>query len=290
MSEDTFKVKIEDKDTEFKVNKPTLAQQREAQKFYNQAFSDAVKSGSIVRAKLDDLLTDQGLWDDNKQARFVAIQTDLTDSEKRLASGGISLDTARGIAINMKRLREEMRDLISVRTNLDTHTAEGQADNARFNYMVSCCVVYSKNNKPYFASYEDYLNRSSDPVGVLGAQKLAAMMYGLDSEFEKKLPENQFLIDYSFVNEDLRYINKDGKLTDEEGRLVDETGRYIDADGKYVDRDGNPVDANGEYLLDFAPFTDSDGKPVPSKKQSVGTPAEDSESDAEDKPKAEATN
>ena len=290
MSQDTFKVKIEDKDTEFKVNKPTLAQQREAQKFYNQAFSDAVKSGSIVRAKLDDLLTDQGLWDDNKQARFVAIQTDLTDSEKRLASGGISLDTARGIAINMKRLREEMRDLISVRTNLDTHTAEGQADNARFNYMVSCCVVYSKNNKPYFAGYEDYLNRSSDPVGVLGAQKLAAMMYGLDSEFEKKLPENQFLIDYNFVNEDLRYINDNGKLTDEEGRLVDESGRYIDANGKYVDRDGNPVDVNGEYLLDFAPFTDSDGKPVPNKKQAVAKPAEDSESTTEDKPKVEATN
>lgn len=261
MSE-TFKTKIQDKETTFLVKMPNLQNQREGQKVYNQAFSDAVKSGSIVRAKLDDLLTEQGLWDDNKQARFLAIQKELNDSEKKLAVGGISLKEAKNIAISMKRVRDELRDLISVKTNLDTHTAEGQADNARFNYLVSCCVVYNDSKKAYFSSYEDYLNRSSDPVGILGAQKLASMLYGLDSDFEKKLPENKFLLEYKFVNDDLRYVNKEGKLVDEDGRLVDATGRYVNEEGKFVDRDGNLVDEKGDYIVNFSPFTDDDGKPV----------------------------
>jgi len=259
---DTFKTKVQDKEVTFLVKSPSLQNQREAQKVYNQAFSDAVKSGSIVRAKLDDLLTEQGLWDDTKQARFLAIQKEINDSEKKLAIGGISLNEAKNLAISMKRVREELRDLISVKTNLDTHTAEGQADNARFNYLVSCCVVYNDNKKSYFSNYEDYLNRASDPVGILGAQRLASMLYGLDGDFEKKLPENKFLLDYKFINDDLRYINKEGKLVDEDGRLVDENGRYINQEGKFVDRDGNLVDEKGDYIVSFSPFTDDDGKPV----------------------------
>ena len=64
----------------------------------------------------------------------------------------------------MRKLRDDLRELISSRTNLDNNTAEGQADNARFNYLVSCCLVYSDNKKGYFNSYEDYLNRSSEEI------------------------------------------------------------------------------------------------------------------------------
>ena len=39
------------------------------------------------------------------------------------------------------KTQRDMRDLISVRTSLDNHSAEGQADNARFNYLVSACGV-----------------------------------------------------------------------------------------------------------------------------------------------------
>jgi hypothetical protein len=260
----TFKGNVEGQETEFFIKEPSLHQQREGQKVYNQAFSDAVNSGSIVRARLDDLLKEQGLWDENKEAKFASLQTQINDNEQKLAKGGISLSEARNVALEIKKRREEMRNLISIKTNLDTHTAEGQADNARFNYLVSCCLVYNNNkNKPYFKSYEDYLNRSSDIIGVLGAQKLASMLYGLDSDFEKKLPENKFLIDYKFVNDDLRFIDKKGRLTDQEGRLVDKNGRYINEKGEFVDKNGHLVNQNGEYIdSEFKPFTDDSGKPV----------------------------
>lgn len=262
MNLDTFKIFVDGREQEFTIKSPTLADQREAQKVYNQAFSDAVKSGCIVRARLDDLLKEQGLWDDNKQIRFNTLQQQLLDSEKTLAKGGISLKTAKDIAVRMKSLREDLRELISVRTNLDNHTAEGQADNARFNYLISCSLVYSSTKDKYFKTYEEYLTRASEPIAVKAAQVLANMLYGLDSDYEKKLPENKFLIKYKFVDAKLRLVNKDGKLVDTEGRLIDEWGRFINDKGEYVDKDGNLVDVNGDYLTDFVPFTDDDGNPI----------------------------
>ena len=262
MITDTFEISIDGKLTKFLIKSPSLGDQREAQKVYNQAFSDAVKSGCIVRARLDDLLKEQGLWDDTKQAKFNTLQQQLVDYEKSLAKGGISLKAAKGIAIKMKDLREEIRDLISVRTNLDNHTAEGQADNARFNYLISSSLVYSDSKEKFFKSYEEYLSRAAEPVAIKAAQVLANMLYGLDNDYEKKLPENKFLIKYKFVDEKLRLINEKGKLVDEEGRLIDTSGRFINDDGKYVDKDGNLVDENGDFVTDFKPFTDDNGNPV----------------------------
>lgn len=262
MFDASFTANDGDKDIELEIKAATLHDQREAQKIYNQAFSDAVKSGSIVRARLDDLLKEQGLWDESKQIKFVTLQKQIQDGDKQLAKGGISLKQAKQVAVSMKKYREELRDLISVKTNLDSHTAEGQADNARFNYLVSACVVYKNTSNKYFKSYEDYLNRGSEPAAIASAQKLAAIMYGLDSDFEKKLPENKFLIKYKLVNEQLDYIDDKGRLVDENGRLVDEFGRYINEDGKFVDIDGNLVNEDGDPLVEFKPFLDDNGNPI----------------------------
>lgn len=279
MFENNFKVEIDGVEKEFEIKAASLNEQREAQKFYNQAFSDAVKSGSIVRAKLDDLLKEQDLWDDKKQIEFVTIQKELADKEKKLSKGGISLKTAKAIAIEMKQLRDNLRELISVKSNLDTHTAEGQADNARFNYLVSVCVVYKDTKKPYFAGYDDYINRSIEPVALIGAQKMASLMYGLDSDFEKKLPENKFLLKYKLVNDKLEYVDDKGRQVDQEGRLVDKDGRFINEEGKFVDQYGNLVTDSGDYVVEFEPFLDDEGNPIVEvKDESNNKPEENSSS------------
>lgn len=258
----TFKADVDGKETTFLVRNPTLQDQKEATKVYNTAFTEALKSKAVVRAKLDDLLVEQGLWDDAKQMRFSTLQAQILEGERKLAKGGIPLAQAKEEALKMRKLREDLRDLIAVKTNLDTHTAEGQADNARFNYLVSACTVYNDNKKPYFSSYEDYNSKSGDVVSVLAAQNLAGMLYGLDNDYEDKLPENKFLKQYKFVDDKLRLINKDGKLVDSEGRLIDENGRFINEKGEFIDKDGNPVDDAGDYVVEFKPFLDDSGKPV----------------------------
>lgn len=294
MDSKTFKCKIngEEKDTEFVVKTPSLENQREGQKVYNQAFTDAIKSKAVVRARLDDLLKEQGLWDDGKQLVFDTLQKEISEGEARLAKGGFGLKDARALAIKIRQLRDEMRDLISVRTSLDTHSAEGQADNARFNYLVSVCVVYKEDiNKKYFSSMEDYLNKGNDIVAILGAQHLANMLYGLDNDYEANLPENKFLKKYKFIDNELRFVNKDGHLTDQEGRLVDSEGRFVDKEGNFVDKYGNKVDSEGEYVAEFQPFLDEDGNPVlledEETNNSSGDPEDDKtdDVDSEDSPK-----
>lgn len=262
MKTKTFKIEIDGVQQEFLVKSPSLQDQREAQKVYNQAFTDAVKSKSVVRAKLEDLLKDQGLWDDDKQRRFETLQRELLDGEKKLAKGGFGLTDAKSLALRMKTVRDEIRSLVSVRTSLDNHSAEGQADNARFNYLVSACLVNNDTKQAYFANMEDYLNRSGEEIAILGAQHLANMIYGLDNDYEHNLPENKFLKKYKFVDNNLRLIDKQGRFIDADGRLVDENGRYIDDKGNFVDKFGNLVDEDGEYIVESKPFLDDDGNPV----------------------------
>ena len=83
---------------------------------------------------------------------------------------------------------------------------------------------------------------------------MASKLYGLDDNYEKNLPENKFLKQYKFVDDNLRFINKDGKLVDQDGRLIDENGRYINQNGEYVDKEGNLVDDKGDYVVQFQPF------------------------------------
>lgn len=281
MKTDTFTATIDNKEVTFLVRTPSLQDQREAQKIYNQAFTDAIKSGSVVRAKMDDLLESQGLWSPEKQKQYTDLQQELLDSEKKLAKGGFSLTEAKKLAIRMKEIRNEMRDLISVRTSLDNQSAEGQADNARFNYLVSVCVVYNDNNEPYFKNLQDYLDKADSPVAFKGAQKLANMMYGLDNNFEKNLPENKFLKKYKFVNDNLQFIDKQGRTVDIDGRLIDSvTGRYINEEGQFVDKDGNRVDEDGEYIVDAQPFLDEDGKPIILEENQVVSNATETKDDA----------
>jgi len=262
MKTKTFTVKINDQDKEILAKTPSLNDQREAQKIYNQSFTDAIKSKSVVRAKLDDLLKDQGLWNDEKQAQFNLLQKEILEGEKRLAKGGFSLNEAKDLAISIKSKRDEIRELISVRTSLDNHSAEGQADNARFNYLVSVCVVYNDTKEAVFKDMEDYLNRSTEEVAILGAQNLANMLYGLDNDYESNLPENKFLKKYKFVDTDLRLIDKQGRLIDADGKLIDSEGRFIDDSGNFVDKFGNRVDKNGDYVVEAEPFLDENGKPI----------------------------
>lgn len=274
--------KFKVKDVELQVVPPSAADNKEANKVYNQAFNDALKSKAIVRARLDDILKEQGLWDDAKQAEYNKLQSGLLESERILKKGGITLSRAKEVALQMKKDRESLRELISDRTSLDNHTAEGQADNAKFNYQVYACTVYADNpSKKYFSSYEDYQQRSSELAALLAAQHVANFVYGLEDDYESKLPENKFLKDYKFVDDSGRLVNKEGNYVDTEGRLIDKNGRYIDEEGNFVDKQGNRVDENGDYIIEFTPFLDDEGNPVVEDSEE---PQED-EGEAEKKPK-----
>lgn len=284
--ENKFNFEVEEKgksvDRAFSITEVTLQQQNEATKVYNRAFRDALESGALLRNKLEDYMRNQGLWNDEKQADLELLQKEILDKEKQLAKGGIRLSVAKDTAMEMSEKRIEIRTMLMERNSLDGSTAEGQADNAKFDYLVSASLVYNDSNKPYFKDLADYRNRNTEPVALEAAKRCAQKLYGLDSNHEHNLAENKFLKEFSFIDEDLRLINKDGKLVDREGNLVNEDGRYIDEDGNLVDVDGNPVTVEGEYDFERQPFLNEDGKPIESKET-------DSEPEPEEEAKVEDT-
>ena len=264
------------------VLRPNAKHLRTAQMEYNKAFRDALESGALLRQKLDQYMTSQGLWNEEKEKKYQEINKEILDLERRLRGGGIKLKTAKRLAIKMREKRDEFRDLISERTAMDGNTAEGQADNARFNSLLIQCLVEEETDDPLFGSLESYDKKAAEPYVITGAGQLAQMMYNLDPEYDNNLPENKFLRDYKFADEKNRLINDGGNLVDDDGRLIDDEGRFVNEKGEYVDIEGNLIDKEGEYLVEQKPFLDDDGNPI------VTEEAETEEAEAV-KEKVEAT-
>ena len=282
------RIKIESKDLEGNdkivyVNMPGTKVNREAQMAYNRAFRDAVNSGAILRQKIYIIMKEEGIWDDSKQEQYDKILVDISDKEKQLKAGGIHITEARQIAFAMSDLREEFRALIGERTSMDGNTAEGQADNARFNTLCVLCIVDTKGDQ-VVKDLEEYDELGLEPYVLEAAGKLAESLYGVDPNYDAGLPENKFLTKYAFADDELRLVNDKGQLIDREGRLVNKDGRFVDEDGGFVNRDGEPIDEEGNLTsIKFAPFLDESGKPIPEPKSE--SEEEVAEEEEEEKPK-----
>ena len=246
------------------IVKPTTEQSENATMEYNRVFSKALNSGALLREKLESYMEQQGLWDEEKQKKYNNIIAKLNKAEMQLNKGGIKLTEARQIAIDMRNDRLELQQLIAEKNSMDVNTAQGQAEQSRFNYLLVSCLVYSNNEKQqFYENVSDYLQKQSagigDGVGFIAAEKFGNVYFGLDSDYEQGLPENLFLKKWQFIDNDLHLVNKEGHPVDQEGRLVDESGRYVDNEGNYVDNDGNPLTEEGEYDFESEPFLDDDG-------------------------------
>jgi hypothetical protein len=176
--------------------------------------------------------------------------------EDKLKGGGIKLSEGKEVALEMGKLRSELRMLTAEKSQFSSVTAEGIANNTQFNYFVSACTVYADSGKPVFKSVDDYMAQADDVLGSKAAANLMLLLYNLDPDFEKNLPENKFLREYKFVDDELYFLNKEGQRIDIEGRRVDDKGHYVNDKGERVDRNGKRLDDDGNYIVKFTPFID----------------------------------
>lgn len=252
-----FSVTLDDGETlELAVVAPNFAKKSQANIEVAKAYRHALESKVMTKHMAEALARQNGDWSDELEKEYNDIQDRLVENGRKLGLGGIKKSEARAIAIQMRIDRMRLRDLSVEKNNIDNYTAEAIAEQARFDYLVSVCLVYNNDGRPYFDSVEEYHEKASDPVAILGAAKFAFLYYGIGDDFESKLPENQFLLEHGFVNGDLSLVNKDGHLVDVDGRLINEMGRYVDAEGNLVDMNGHRVDMEGNYIVDKKPFID----------------------------------
>lgn len=286
-----FKVKEGDEEVEYAVRRPTPKEMADGQKIHNRAFKEAVDADAIIRPKLEEVLRKQNLWDDEKKAQQEKLNAEILEYERLLGRGyrleknaagqqvkvALKLSEAREVAIKLRNLRWEIRELVAVKTQLDGMTAEAQADNARFNFWVSKCLVYNQGEKagqPVFKDVDDYLEHAGEQRAYVGAGHLMSLLVGgSDPDWEKKLPENKFLLKYGFADQKLRLVDKAGRLIDSEGRLINEDGRYVNEKGEFITKNGERINEDGEFVFeDAVEFEDDLGvapKPEPEGKDNT---------------------
>lgn len=265
---EVFDAKVDGEKVEFAVLKPTQKQQDEAQKVYMRKYRELIENGDcLIRIQLDKVMRDRHLWDDEKEKEYGELQQRLIKNGRRITEGGFKKKEAYDLALIMRKDRDRLVDLVSIKNTLDVNTAESQAENYRFHYLVSACTVYNKNDELVFDDLEDYLSRVDEEYSIKAAQTLFKIMHNLDLlESRAKLPENKFLKKFSYVNDNLQLIDNQKRLINEDGKHIDENGRFIkwldDKDFVFVDMNGNEVDVDGNYVVEEKPFLDDEGEPI----------------------------
>lgn len=255
---------VKENPREFAVNPPKAKETNLARLEFNRTAGELVKAGGVLRNQLQDYIKSKG-WSEEKEAKYQEIAESLRKKEIKLAKGGIKFSEAKNTAIEMRKLRQELNVLFAERGSSDVITIESQAENARFQRLLTLCLVYNDGEdagQPVYKTVDDLLNDIENPVVGQASRHLSEILYKVDSDFEHKLPENKFLLEWGLVNENLQLI-KDGKLVDEDGRLIDEEGYYVNEANQRVDRDGNILDKfNNVVVPDSSPFLDDDGNPI----------------------------
>ncbi len=258
---------------EFLVHAPDAQKQRLAQLEYSRVYGESLRAGAPLRAELYDTMIKRGIWSDEKQKEMFDLASAVTEAEKKLAEGNMRVKEAKDLSLSIKRNRVRLQVILTDRASSDSSTAEGQAENAKFQRLLSLCLVYKggdNDGKPVFKSVDELLN-VPDGITAEAAQKgfdvLSDLVYRVDETYEQKLPENEFLKEWGFMDDKLRLLDDKGRLVDSIGRLLNEDGDLVNEAGQLLDAKGNIITKEGKFLVDKKPFLDDDGNPIePPKK------------------------
>lgn len=232
------------------VRKPTNGELTRAEKVRVKQWSKFKSDPDIMsKVQLNRYLEERGIWDKQKEKEKAELEKTIADLQDTLSRPGkrkVKLSQARNTAIELRKKRVEYRELISEKIELESNTTESLADNARFDYLVTCCTFYKDSDEKVYNSVGDYENDATD-IAFTAAAALGQLLYNLTDSFEASLPENEFLVKQ--------------KLADKENLAL------IDFDGNYVDEDFNVI-LKKEELNAKAPKIDYENDLRPATKKS----------------------
>jgi len=218
-----------------------------------KVWNDCIQNDILTKKELSKVMEKRGIWSKKQSEEEDDINQKMADLEKQLFRGKDGkkpkVSEGRDIALKMRQLRMDLRNLISERISLEENTAESLADNARFDYFVAECTFYKDSGKRVYNNLEDYNAKSSDAIAFAAASMLGDVLYNLDTSFESNLPENKWLKAFNLVDDKLALVNNDGDNVSTTGQVINDQGHYINEDGQRVDVDGFPLDDDGTYVM-----------------------------------------
>lgn len=253
MNKKDLTVTLQDgKEVKIYVTSPTAKTVQRADRYRAKTWTECIEDGIKTKDELAIIMKQRNVWTKEHEEKERSITEQLIQCEKDLFLGNgkkkVPLSDGKVIAVKMRVLRNELRQLYMDRSALEQNSAEALADNARFDYIVAGSTFYENGEKVY-NGIEDYNNKSSDEVAFAAAAAIAEMMYNYDPATEENLPENKWLKTFDLVDDNLSLVNEDKKLVDLDGRTINEFGYFVNEDGNRIDKDGNLLDDDGNYVI-----------------------------------------
>lgn len=243
----------DDKEISLDVRKPTSSVVMGAKKLYHKTLMEALKAGLLPRVKVQKIIKEQ-IWDEDLQKELEEIDKKIASSLKDIASGGIKKSDARKLAIQVRKDRNTRTQMLSAGNELDNSSCEAQAENREFDYMVAHCTLDAENGEPYFKGLDDYDLRKDEKASVDAAIKFAFLYHQVDPDYMKQYPENKFLKEYGFCDDEYRLVDQNGHLCDEDFKPINDRGYYVNDREEIVDRDGNRINEDGTPFVEFVEF------------------------------------
>lgn len=240
MSKD-FIVKKDSVELKLSIKMPTFADITEADIIYSQKIAELIKNSDnkklLLRQELEAFLKKEGIWTDKDIKHIEKLQKEVELLKKKLDRGGLKLSEGRKIAIDMMNKRSEVFETLKKRQSFDFATVESVAEACRTEYLIFCGVVYSENGQKFWVDFESMQNDKQSDVYRQGYVNALDVIFGVNSNIEKSLPETKWLLNKGFLNDELRYIDPKTK--------------------NFVTEDGNPiVDKQLDEIVEELPWVD----------------------------------
>ncbi len=267
------------KEVKLSVKPPQNEDFEESDKVYGARIAALIRESSgptsrklLMRSKVEEFLRDQGVWSEEDEKNVRALQEEVDSLLTQIRRGGIKLSDGRELAIKVMDKRKEIVRIMSKRQMFDDSTIEAIAESEKVDYLIYACTVYAQDGKNYWMSFEDMKNDKTSQAYRKAAVIAYEVIYGVNPEFEKRLPENRWLLKYGFIDDDLNYIDR------KTGKRVDKTGKPVDEIIQEVQKQKDNLE--GE-IVEEKPFIDDETNSpvvVESKKEESEQKSEDSES------------
>ncbi len=254
-----FTASVGGKDVALIVRRPSPRDDEEANLHGCQTMAQCVNKKLLLRAEVEQLCKDRGLWGDSQQQKSDLLVQEITQGELALRKKtGLTKAQARELAVSVQEKRAERNALRASLGQLDRETAEAQVEDARFRYLVFACTIDEQKGRRYWPAFDHFLaaQEKDEEVTKKAADHLTKLLYNFDEDWWFKLPENAFLLEHKFMDRQGRFLDGEGNFVTKDGRKVDGEGYLMNEDGQRVDRFGNLIDDKGEFLVVEGRFDD----------------------------------
>lgn len=248
MNRKEFETTKDEQTVKLCVRTPLYEDTQEADHVYATTIAELIKSPKnpkpLLRSQLESFLRDNKIWSEDDENKVQKMNKEIDALLQKLRHGGLKLSEGREIAIKVIETRRDILETMNKRRLFDETTIEALAESRRNEFLLFACTINPETGDRYWESFEDFTAIKGSQM-YFDVYKNFYALLGIDSDFEKRLPETQWLTKYRFVDKDLRFTDR-------------KTGEYVNRAGQKVVEQDKEQNNLIDTIVEEQPFIDDE--------------------------------